>query len=163
MLPSSASNYPRLLMITNACIDDIGYANSAGLEVSTQHNEGEASRKVRIADMCRQATPAAPPATMRTARAATTRRATARAAWRRPASSTTRSTTTSLAQFFGVGSSLDCNAGDQLRFLHEGTMGSVIPQAFWHHYYGVGYAPSDQDRLFTMNEPRGACMWTTAR
>ena len=60
-----------------------------------------------------------------------------------------------LAQFFGVGSSIDCSTGNQLGFLHEGTMGSVIPSAFWHHYYGVGYAPADTDRLFTSDEVRG--------
>ena len=33
-------------------------------------------------------------------------------------------------------------------------MGSVIPQAYWHHYYGVGYNPPTS-HLFTSSAVRG--------
>lgn len=155
VLPSSASNYPKVLMITNACIDDIGYASGTGLEVSTQHNEGESSRKIRIADACRQGNAACAANDYSNGKGGHYSSCDGTGCMATPSIIQHEINHYILAQFFGVGSSLDCNAGDQLRFLHEGTMGSVIPQAFWHHYYGVGYAPSDTDRLFTMDEPRG--------
>jgi len=52
-LPASAADYPKTTVIANACIDDIGYANSS-LEVTIQHDEGEGEGKVRLADLCRQ-------------------------------------------------------------------------------------------------------------
>ena len=154
VLPSSASNYPRVLMVVNACIDDIGYANGSGLKITVQHNEGESSRKIRVQDLCRLGNGSCSSSDV-AKRGNHYASCDGLGCYATPSITHHEINHYVLAQFFGVGSSLDCGAGDQLRFLHEGTMGSVIPQAFWHHYYGIGYSPSDLKRLFTADEVRG--------
>ncbi len=155
VLPSSAASYPKLLMVTNACIDDIGYASGSSLAVTVQHNEGENARKVRIADMCRSGNAGCAASDYADGKGGHYSSCDGTGCMATPSIIHHEINHYVLAQFFGVGSSLDCSTGDQLRFLHEGTMGSVIPAAFWHHYYGVGYNPSDTNRLFTADEPRG--------
>lgn len=156
VLPSSASNYPRVLMIVNACIDDIGYASSASLAVSVQNNLGENLRKIRIADACRQGSGLCTSNLYSNGRGGHYASCDGLGCMATPSIIHHEINHYIMAQFFGIGSGLDCSASNQLRFLHEGTLGSVIPQAFWHNYYGVGYAPSDTDRLFTMDEVRGS-------
>ncbi len=155
VLPSSAANYPKLLMVTNACIDDIGYASGSGLAVTVQHNEGEGSRKVRIADACRAGNAGCAASDYSAGKGGHYASCDGTGCMATPSIIHHEINHYILAQFFGVGSSIDCSTGNQLGFLHEGTMGSVIPSAFWHHYYGVGYAPADTDRLFTSDEVRG--------
>lgn len=155
VLPSSAADYPRLLMVTNACIDDIGYASGSSLAVTVQHNEGENARKVRIADMCRAGNAGCSASDYADGKGGHYASCDGTGCMATPSIIHHEINHYILSQFFGVGSSLDCSTSDQRRFLHEGTMGSVIPAAFWHHYYGVGYAPADTNRLFTADEPRG--------
>lgn len=156
VLPSSASNYPRVLMIVNACIDDIGYASGSGLAVSVQNNLGENLRKIRLADGCRQGTGLCTADLYSAGRGGHYSSCDGLGCNPTPSVIHHEINHYVMAQFFGIGSGLDCSTSNQLKFLHEGTLGSVIPQAFWHNYYGVGYNPSDTDRLFTMDEVRGS-------
>jgi hypothetical protein len=39
-----------------------------------------------------------------------------------------------LKRYYDVGSDLDCGGANQLKFIHEGTLGTAVPQAFWHGY-----------------------------
>jgi hypothetical protein len=53
-----------------------------------------------------------------------------------------------LKRYYDVGSDLDCASSNQLKFTHEGILGTAVPQAFWHNYYGVGYNPSTTNKLY---------------
>ena len=54
-----------------------------------------------------------------------------------------------------MGSDLDCYAANELKFTHEGILGTAVPQAYWHHYYGVGYAPSSTNQLYFSHSESG--------
>jgi len=58
-------------------------------------------------------------------------------------------------RYLGVGSQLDCNAGTELKFLHEGALGRSLPQAYWHSRYGVGYAPVPVTRQYRAGQVSG--------
>jgi len=153
VLPASASDYDRALFIANACIDDVGLANSS-FAVTTQHNEGEGDYKLRLVDGCRSGNANCDSSDY--APSNSNHYITCEGNGCNPAPSVVHHEIIHfiLGKYFGVGSSLDCGAGDQRKFLHEGAMGSVVPQAFWHTWYGVGYNPAT-DRLFTADQPRG--------
>jgi hypothetical protein len=59
-----------------------------------------------------------------------------------------------LHEYVGVGSDLNCAGSQQLKYTHEGILGSTLMQAFWHYYYDVGYDPST-DFLYHSNAWRG--------
>lgn len=47
-------------------------------------------------------------------------------------------------RYLDVDYEIDCANEVELAYLHEGTLGTALPQAYWHHYYGVGYEPDDE-------------------
>ena len=153
VLPGNAADYPKITIINNACIDDIGYANSS-LDVTIHLNEGEGEGKVRLADLCRDGNPQCFASDFDENNSGSF--ATCEGGGCQPTPSVIHHEINHrvLGGMFGVGSSLDCTASDQRKFLHEGLLGSVLPQAFWHFWYGVGFNPPT-DRLFTANAARG--------
>jgi hypothetical protein len=153
VLPASAADYPKITLLTNACIDDIGYANSS-LAVTIHLNEGEAEGKVRLADQCREGNPQCAESDYDPANSSSFRTCEGGGCHPSPSVIHHEINHRVLGGMFGIGSSLDCAASDQRKFLHEGLMGSVLPQAFWHFWYGVGFDP-DPARLFTASAVRG--------
>ena len=154
VLPASAADYPKTTIIANACIDDIGIASSS-LDVTIQHNEGEGEGKVRLGDLCRQGNPGC--SSSQYADSNRNSFLTCEGGGCHPTPSVIHHEINHrvLKGMFGVGSGLDCGSSEQLKFIHEGLLGSVLPQAFWHFWYGVGFNPADKDRLFTADAVRG--------
>jgi hypothetical protein len=152
VLPGDAADYPKTTVIANACIDDVGKASSS-LDVTIHLNEGEGEGKVRLADLCRQGNVQCAASDYDDAANSFI---TCEGGGCHPTPSVIQHELNHriLGGMFGVGSSLDCSASDQRKFLHEGLLGSVLPQAFWHFWYGVGFDPPT-DRLFTADAVRG--------
>ena len=154
VLPGDAADYPKVTILTNACIDDIGYASSS-LDVTIQHNEGESEGKVRLADLCREGNTQCAASDYDPDNSGSFLTCEGGGCHPTPSVIHHELNHRVLGGMFGIGSGLDCGASDQRKFLHEGLLGSVLPQAFWHFWYGVGFNPADQDRLFTANAVRG--------
>ncbi len=151
VLSNNVSNYKRFTLIINECSDN-WYATS-NYPIATQHNIGESLYKIRFREDCRSTNAFCEPddyddsgssfVTCEGNGCATT-----------PSVMHHEANHFIMSQYFGVGSGLDCGSGNQGKFLHEGTLGSVTPQAFWHFYYGVGFNPPDSN-LFTKSSVRG--------
>jgi hypothetical protein len=152
VLPGNAADYPKSTVVANACIDDVGKASSS-LDVTIHLNEGEGEGKVRLADLCRQGNVQCAASDYDDAANSFI---TCEGGGCHPTPSVIQHELNHriLSGMFGVGSGLDCSASDQRKFLHEGLLGSVLPQAFWHFWYGVGFDPPT-DRLFTADAVRG--------
>ncbi|HEX9697245.1 MAG TPA: hypothetical protein VGB64_13145 [Actinomycetota bacterium] len=145
------SNSKKLNILVNTCINDVGIANSTA--VATQHNEAESNPKNWIVEFCRSGLPACPASSYAnsgndfiTCQGG--------GCSLHPSVIHHEINHYAMGTLFGVGSSINCNSGVQLGFLHEGGLGSAVPQAFWHYWYGVGYNPP-VDRLFTADVVRG--------
>jgi len=159
-LPANSANFTKALLIANACIDDIGLASSS-LPVTTQHNEGEGNYKLRLADLCRAGNGSCTSGDYDDS--LSNHYVTCEGDGCHPTPSIMQHELVHfvLGSYLGVGSSLDCGSSDQRKFLHEGYMGSVVPQAYWQSYYGIGYNPPT-DRLFTADQTRGRVHATDA-
>ncbi len=134
VLPDSAADYPRVLIITDRC-STRAYAKSSGYKVTTQGNKGKAGAAIRFPhrnpndtkrhnDTCEGG-----------------------ACFDTPGNIAHELNHFFLGRYFGVSSSVDCDDSVQLGFTHEGILGTAVPQAFWHYYYGVGYNPPT-DKLY---------------
>jgi hypothetical protein len=152
VLPGNAADFPKTTVIANSCIDDVGIASSS-LDVTIHLNEGESEGKVRLADLCRQGNVQC---AANDYDDAANSFITCEGGGCHPTPSVVQHELNHriLGGMFGVSSGLDCGASDQRTFLHEGLLGSVLPQAFWHYWYGVGFNPAT-DRLFTADAVRG--------
>lgn len=159
VLPDDPEDYPKTTLIANACINDIGIAGS--LDVTIQHNEGEETGKIRLADLCRVPNVFCTPNDYDISQS--THFLTCEGGGCQPSASVIHHELNHhvLAAFFGIGSGLDCGTQMQGKFIHEGLLGSVLPQAFWHYWYGVGYNPTS-NRLFTADQVRGRVHTTSA-
>lgn len=134
VLPDSAADYPRVLLITDRCADR-AWASSSGFKVTTQGNKGDAGAVIRFPhrnpmdskrhnDTCEGG-----------------------ACFDTPGNIAHELNHFFLGKYFGVKSSVDCGNSVELGFTHEGILGTAVPQAFWHFYYGVGYNPPT-DKLY---------------
>lgn len=134
VLPDSAAHYHRVVLITGRC-DTRAWASSSGFKVTTQGNKGWAGAAIRFPhrgptdvkrhnDTCEGG-----------------------ACFDTPGNIAHELNHFFLGKYFGVGSSVDCGNSVQLGFTHEGILGTAVPQAFWHYYYGVGYNPPT-DKLY---------------
>lgn len=152
VLPSSASDYPQALIVTNACISGSGL-HSSTYDVTTLDNVAEGIPVIRMKEWCRDTNgncDAADYADQGDNFHACEDEGC------HPSPSTIQHELNHffLKTYYDVDSGLDCATGNQLKFLHEGILGSAIPQAYWHHYYGVGYNP-DEDRMYKANTSAG--------
>lgn len=152
-LPSNFSKWKRVQIVHNACIDDIGIARSSS-KITAQHNEGESLYKIFLQEGCRSTNANCSSSDVGAGRRSSFR--TCEGGGCNPTPSVIHHEINHfiMGSLFGIGSSVDCGDDRELKFLHEGTLGSAIPHAYWHHYYGVGFNPST-DRLFTANAVRG--------
>ena len=141
VLPGSASDYPRVLMISDACRS--GSVHNASFAVTTDDNKGEGTNVIRIAHR----NPAGPSNHNAACEGG--------GCFDNPSNLHHEMNHFFLKRYYDVGSDLDCGGANQLKFIHEGALGTAVPQAFWHGYYGVGYNPASTNRLYFSNENIG--------
>lgn len=141
VLPNSASNYPRVLMITDACRS--GSVHNSSFAVTTDGNKGEGTNVIRLAH--------------RNPSGSSNHNASCQGGgcFDNPSNIHHEMNHFFLKRYYGVGSDLDCGSSNQLKFTHEGILGTAVPQAFWHNYYGVGYNPSTTNKLYFSNSSVG--------
>jgi hypothetical protein len=134
VLPDSAADFPRVLIISDACRS--GSVHNASFAVTTEDNKGEGTNVIRLAH--------------RNPGAGSNHNASCEGGgcFDNPSNLHHEMNHFFLRRYYDVGSDLDCNGGNQLKFIHEGALGTAVPQAFWHSYYGVGYAPSSTNKLY---------------
>lgn len=150
-VPSPYPDSKRLMILLNTCIDDVGKAN--GTAIATQHNEAESHPKVWLSEKCRSGNPMCPPDSYDDS-GGNFVTCEGNGCHPHPWLIEHEINHFVMGTMVGIGSGLDCAGSTQLRFLHEGALGSFVPHAHWHHYYGVGYNPPE-DRLFTADKIRG--------
>lgn len=141
VLPGSASDYPRVLMITNAC--RTGSVHNASYQVTTEENKGEGTNVIRLAHRNPSGSSGHNFACQ------------GGACFDNPSNLQHEMNHFYLRRYYDVGSDLDCAGGNQLKFTHEGMLGTAVPQAHWHYYYGVGYQPPSTDHLYFSNSATG--------
>ncbi|HEY3177740.1 MAG TPA: hypothetical protein VGL25_02535 [Casimicrobiaceae bacterium] len=141
VLPGSANDYSRVLMITDACRS--GSVHNASFAVTTEDDKGEGTNVIRIAHRN--------PAGSANHNAACE----GGGCFDNPSNLHHEMNHFFLKRYYDVGSDLDCGGANQLKFIHEGALGTAVPQAFWHGYYGVGYNPSSTNKLYFSNSNIG--------
>ncbi|MBC8164902.1 MAG: hypothetical protein H7Y20_03395, partial [Bryobacteraceae bacterium] len=134
VLPNSASDYPRVLMISDACRS--GSVHNSSFSVTTDDNKGEGTNVIRLAH------------TDPTGSSNHNRSCEGNGCFDNPSNIHHEMNHFFLKRYYDVGSDLDCGSSNQLKFTHEGILGTAVPQAFWHNYYGVGYNPSSTNKLY---------------
>lgn len=139
-LPTLSADYPRVLIVTSACISAGGIHNST-FELTTDDDQGEGIPVIRLPEKCRSSNANCTPADY--TGFATFKTCEGNGCSSPPSVIHHEINHFLLKAYYEVDSGLDCGSSEQLKFLHEGILGSVVPQAYWHHYYGVGYNPSD--------------------
>jgi hypothetical protein len=141
VLPHSASDFPRVLIITDACRS--GSVHNATFQVTTEDDKGEGTNVIRLAHR----NPAGPSNHNASCEAG--------ACFDNPSNLHHEMNHFFLRRYYDVGSDLDCGGANQLKFIHEGALGTAVPQAFWHTYYGVGYNPSSTNNLYFSHADTG--------
>jgi hypothetical protein len=141
VLPGSSSSYPRVLMISDACRS--GSVHNSSYAVTTDDNKGEGTNVIRLAH--------------RDPSGSSNHNSSCQGngCFDNPSNMHHELNHFFLNRYYGVGSDLDCGSSNQLRFTHEGILGTAVPQAFWHNYYGVGYNPSSTSKLYFSNSTVG--------
>lgn len=134
VLPGSASDYPRVLLIADACRS--GSVHNASFSVSTDDDKGEGTNVIRLAH--------------RNPAGASNHNASCEGGgcFDNPSNLHHELNHFFLRRYYEFGSDLDCGGANQMKFIHEGALGTAVPQAFWHRHHGVGYAPSSTDQLY---------------
>lgn len=134
LLPSSASDYPKVLVVTNSCRS--GSVHHDNYAITTENNKGEGTNVIRLAH--------------RTPSASSNRNASCEdgSCFDNPSNLHHELNHFYMKRYLGVGSNIDCSGGVELKYIHEGGMGTVMPHANWHHYYNVGYNPSSTNKLY---------------
>ena len=154
VLPSSASNYPRALIIVNACEDGVGW-HSSSFPVTTLNNVAEGINTIRLPERCRSTNANCAPGDYASSNSDNSYTFEGNAGYSVPGVVHHELNHFVMKRYFGIGAGLDCAAGEQLKYLHEGAAGRSLPQAYWHHYYGSGYAPTNQWRNYRHNQVAG--------
>jgi hypothetical protein len=141
VLPGSANDYARVLIITDAC--RAGSVHNSSYQVTTEDNKGEGTNVIRLAH--------------RNPGGSSNHNAACEGGgcFDNPSNLQHELNHFYLKRYYGVDSDLDCGASNQLKFTHEGILGTAVPQAYWHHYYGVGYNPSSTNKLYFSSSDTG--------
>ena len=134
VLPNSAADYPRVLIISDACRS--GSVHNSSFSVTTDDNKGEGTNVIRLAH------------TDPTSSSNHNRSCEGNGCFDNPSNIHHEMNHFFMKRYYDVGSDLDCGSANQLKFTHEGILGTAVPQAFWHNYYGVGYNPSSTNKLY---------------
>jgi hypothetical protein len=141
VLPSSASNFPRVLIITDSCRS--GSVHNSTYQVTTDDNKGEGTNVIRLAHR----NPSGPSNHNAACEGG--------GCFDNPSNLHHEMNHFFLKRYYNVGSDLDCGSANQLKFTHEGILGTAVPHAYWHYYYGVGYNPSSTNKLYFSNSTVG--------
>jgi hypothetical protein len=136
VLPDSAADYTKVLIITDMCRSR-ARATGNGYQVTTEGNKGEGGRAILIPHR----NPAGPEVHNDTCEGG--------ACFDTPGNIAHELNHFFLAAYFGVSSGTDCSKALEGGATHEGILGTAVPQAFWHHYYGVGYNPPTDNLYFS--------------
>ncbi len=154
VLPASASDYPRALIIANACEDGVGW-HSSSFAVTTLNSVGEGINTIRLPERCRSSNGSCAASDYAGSNSGNSYTFEGNAGYSTPGVIHHELNHFVMKRYFDIGSGLNCSAGEQLKFLHEGAAGRSLPQAYWHDYYGSGYAPSNQNRNYRHNQTSG--------
>ena len=154
VLPSSAGSYPRALIILNACEDGVG-VHSSSFAVTTLHSVGEGINTIRLPERCRSGNGDCASGDYASSNSDHSYTFEGNGGYSVPGVMHHELNHYVMKRYFDIGSGLDCNASEQLKFLHEGALGRSLPQAYWHNYYGTGYAPSNTNRNYRHNATAG--------
>lgn len=154
VLPSSAADYPRALIIANSCNDGVGVHNSS-FSVTTLNSVGEGINTIRLPERCRSTNGSCASADYASSNSGHIYTFEGNAGYSAPGVIQHEINHFVMKRYFDIGSGLDCSSGVQLKFLHEGAAGRSLPQAYWHDYYGSGYAPSNQNRNYRHHQVSG--------
>ncbi len=131
-LPSNAANFDRVLIVTNAC--QSGSSHSRNLSMTTVGGKGQGINVIRLANRSGSSTHNAACESGH--------------CFDNPNNIAHELNHFFLWEYFDVSSDLDCDAGVELQFTHEGALGTVTPHAFWHRFYNVGYEPDSTRKLY---------------
>lgn len=140
VLPDSGNDYPRVLIITDICNTRAWCGGN--FAVNTESDKGEGGTVIRI--------PHRPPADVKRHNDSCE----GGACYDTPSNIAHELNHFFLGTYFGVSSGTDCGKSKEGGAIHEGVLGTAIPQAFWHSYYGVGYDPNT-DFLYFANQSVG--------
>ncbi|SER18713.1 hypothetical protein SAMN04244573_03050 [Azotobacter beijerinckii] len=143
VLPSSASDYPRVLIISNACTEENRSWYNAAFAVTTDDDKGEGGGVIRLAHK--------DPAGSSDSNAGCQ----GGGCFVNPSELHHELNHFYLRRYHAVDSDLDCGGSNELQLTHEGILGTAVPHAFWHDYYNVGYAPTDTNKLYFSNSSVG--------
>jgi hypothetical protein len=154
VLPSSAAAYPRALIIVNACEDGVGW-HSSSFPVTTLNSVAEGINTIRLPERCRSTNGSCAAGDYASSNSDNSYTFEGNGGYSAPGVVHHELNHFVMKRYFDVGSGLDCSAGEQLKYLHEGAAGRSLPQAYWHNYYGSGYAPANQWRNYRHNQESG--------
>lgn len=138
-LPSSSSDYQQVMIVTNACISAGGLYQNGG-SVTTLNDQGEGNPVIKLPEKCKRDNPNC--STSDYNDYGTFTNCEGDGCSSPPSVIHHEINHFLLKQYYDVQSGIDCSIGEELKHLHEGILGSVIPQAYWNHYYNVGYDPA---------------------
>jgi hypothetical protein len=169
VLPANVADYPKALLILNACQDGAGVHKST-FAVTTLDDKGEGTNTILLPERCRSGIPTGNPNDCATNDYATGKSDfqytySDNGGYHAPGVIHHELNHFILKAYFDVNTTLDCANRNELKYMHEGGLGRTIPQMYWHHYYGVGYAPAAQvepdgtitrHQLFQSDDPSGA-------
>lgn len=141
VLPDSASDFPRVLLVSDACRS--GSVHNSTFAITTDDNKGEGGNVIRLAH--------------RDPGGSSNHNASCEGGgcFDNPSNLHHELNHFFLSRYYGFGSDLDCGGSNQMKFIHEGALGTAVPQAFWQSYYGVGYKPSSTDKLYFSHSETG--------
>jgi hypothetical protein len=148
VLPGAASNYPRVLMITDACRS--GSVHNSSYRVTTEDEKGEGTNVIQVAHR------------NPTGSSGHNWACQGGGCFDNPSNLQHEMNHFYLKRYYEVGSDLDCGGANQLKFTHEGILGTPVPQGYWHYYYGVGYQPSSTDHLYFSHSEIGRVHTTSS-
>lgn len=154
VLPNGASNYHQALIIANSCNTGVGVHNSS-FSVTVYNNVGEGINTIRLPERCRSGNGNCSGADTADSNSSHIYTYEGNGGYSAPGVIHHELNHFVMKRYFGIGSGKDCGASEQLKFLHEGAAGRSLPQAYWHNYYGTGYAPTNQNRQYRANQTSG--------
>jgi hypothetical protein len=153
-LPNNAADYPRVLLITNSCNSGVGVHNSS-FSVSTYQNIGESTNTIRFPERCRSSNGSCSTSNYSNSNSDHLYTFEGNAGYPAPGVIHHELNHFVMKRYMGIESGKDCGAYEELKFLHEGAAGRSLPQAYWHNYYGTGYAPTNTNRQYRADNIAG--------
>jgi len=153
VLPANAADYPKALLILNACTGGSGY-HTTTFTVTTLADKGEGTNTIVLPERCRKGNGACGEGNYDPGETDFQYTFEHDGGYHAPGVVHHELNHFILKAYYDVPTTLDCANGIELKYMHEGGLGRTIPQMYWHHYYDVGYAPTE-DQLFQSDDPSG--------